>query len=1323
MGIFSKLLGGAKSKLAPKLKQAERLLDSGKLDEAAELIEALWSELSAETVESDKVALADLRFKLFRALIDSQRSTEALALVDELVEVKPEAMPDVASALVDKRIIEPQALAFIKRAAETDSREKRLLITAAKHVMELRGAELNPEELSFISETAKEFTLWKEGQGMLADRYLKDNRRDAEALVIYRNAYPNRKADRRLREVLLETLIANEEADEFAAEVYRDTVETSENPQALRLLAQYYITNDRFSPATIPYIERALEKTKLSEEALGKLAALTLRSTSEFIDRGELLLAVYRQGYTDNDVIGYLGEFLAQANKFDDEAIEIMTQAFELRMVSKRAILILTEHCLANDREDDFAVRVYESYLSTWPDRPQRRIYAILAHHYANLTRVDDQAQKIYEEALVDSPTDPVVTTILARAYQAADRRDNAAEDVYRHAFPIAPEEVKRELATILSEMRVGASDFNEETLQYLTVMGRPTRGPLADIYDEALTNCFLAAGRRGEQAQQAYFALFERTENTPDLNPRLVALLSDIIKERGAEPAAGSIELRVYAKLFELKKFSTDPDIAFALFNHSLLTGEEPVKLLHLAVRCFEADEEKFVELIRQFDREKMLRDIGDFYIEHYNFPLAARAFEISFELAPTDDIRYRLSKIHLLENRADRSLEHLQELNAPEYAVLRKYWEAAALQQLGEIERADQLLDELAGSEEIPEFLLSLRQAINLELKGELENSLAIYDAISGQEKYLQFERWLQLERGIVLMKLNRLGEAHAHLEEIHRHNPSGRAEQLFFSLALFLEGREAMRADKLDAALPQFTRAVEVNRNHRMLRQVIVELLSYYGETAFFENKLERCVRILEIANRILPRRTETKTYLAYGYHRLKDYAKAIIFYHDIKWSDDNPRLERSHAYAYLSNQQPEKAWRVFLDLARRGNLLPENFPRLVACFLADGEARNGKFWGSVDFPENASGLLLSALYLHDGEFKLAAQKLEELVRQDIANPQLRWFLGQAYSQLGKRDLAVHNWLELIKIVRASAVSPEMKIRQFTEIGLAFLNAGYAPEAMQTWDELRQLDEANADLPVLYAATLDLNAYQLARKDQNKLALEEWRKALGYDPDNPQIVQNAAISNLLLDDYDKATGHFMHLTGLWTQMYRSAPRRYAYLERAVTHLEKAMNTLALTKGRAEFDLTKVRAEDVIHYYQKANQFYWILSLDKRATQQQIEIEYFRLIKIFNPERHADDFMLVEESYTNLFANPKRRELIDLFVFNPVDVEFVRSRLTRIPRDGAVSFEQLQLPDSVPPPDFQQLTPARADESELVQPLVDLLAINFKIPDWTMM
>jgi len=39
-----------------------------------------------------------------------------------------------------------------------------------------------------------------------------------------------------------------------------------------------------------------------------------------------------------------------------------------------------------------------------------------------------------------------------------------------------------------MAEMRVLSSDFSEETLQYLTVMGRPDRGPLKDKYDLALT-------------------------------------------------------------------------------------------------------------------------------------------------------------------------------------------------------------------------------------------------------------------------------------------------------------------------------------------------------------------------------------------------------------------------------------------------------------------------------------------------------------------------------------------------------------------------------------------------------------------------------------------------------------------------------------------------------------------------------------------------------------------------------------------------------------------------------------------------------------------
>src|SRR5262249_55266110 len=155
-----------------------------------------------------------------------------------------------------------------------------------------------------------------------------------------------------LREVLLESLVLAGEKDEFAASVYRDAVETSDHPEALRLLAEFMLDAGDFTPSSVPYIERALTKGQVSAEAAQKGAKLALSSKYEFINKLGILLAVYRQGNRDRDVLAYLSEQLAEQSKLDDEAIKIMAAAFEQRLVTKRSILILCEHCLAHDRND-----------------------------------------------------------------------------------------------------------------------------------------------------------------------------------------------------------------------------------------------------------------------------------------------------------------------------------------------------------------------------------------------------------------------------------------------------------------------------------------------------------------------------------------------------------------------------------------------------------------------------------------------------------------------------------------------------------------------------------------------------------------------------------------------------------------------------------------------------------------------------------------------------------------------------------------------------------------------------------------------------------
>jgi tetratricopeptide (TPR) repeat protein len=492
MATLGKLLGGSASKLTPKIKNAARLLEQDKLKEARALFDSLRAEIKPELPEEEKHAYRDLRRVLFAALLKSGDVDGALALAEESLIDDQANSPQLADRLIDAKALDERSLRFVLAASQSGKDSKSLLLKHSKNLLAAKGDSLSEAEIDFLTTTAKGFPLWKEGMTLLSDRYLREGRKDADALAVYRNAYPNRKADKRLREVLLESLIANGDKDEFAASVYHDAVETSDNPEALCLLSQYYVANGDLTISTAPYVLRALEKTKLPEDTLKKLAELAVATKLEGMDRHSMLMHIYRQGYTERGLLAELSNTLAESGKFDAMSIEIMTRAFEQRVVNKRAILILAEHCLANDRDDDFAVRVYETYLSTWPDRPQRRIYSILAHQFAGLTKVDDQAQKIYQEALVDDPTDPVVVNILARAYHAADRRDEEAEHLYRQAFPISTGEVKLLLARILAEIHVAASDFSQETLLYLTTLGRPDSGPLAARYDEALTNCFL---------------------------------------------------------------------------------------------------------------------------------------------------------------------------------------------------------------------------------------------------------------------------------------------------------------------------------------------------------------------------------------------------------------------------------------------------------------------------------------------------------------------------------------------------------------------------------------------------------------------------------------------------------------------------------------------------------------------------------------------------------------------------------------------------------------------------------------------------------------
>jgi tetratricopeptide (TPR) repeat protein len=66
-----------------------------------------------------------------------------------------------------------------------------------------------------------------------------------------------------------------------------------------------------------------------------------------------------------------------------------------------------------------------------------------------------------------------------------------------------------------------------------------------------------------------------------------------------------------------------------------------------------------------------------------------------------------------------------------------------------------------------------------------------------------------------------------------------------------------------------------------------------------------------------------------------------------------------------------------------------------------------------------------------------------------------------------------------------------------------------------------------------------------------------------------------------------------------------------------------------------------------------------YTVLNLRKPATDEEIKQAYFEMVKKWDPERHTDRFMVIQQAYDKL-RDPKKRAKEDLFTYNFVKGEF---------------------------------------------------------------
>lgn len=1314
-----------KKKLISQLEAAQRARVKGK--EFIKLVDTAIESVQGDLAEDDRKALNALWFLKAEYLWASGEKGKALDLLAQNFDgpVEEDWTAIIAEWIRGDNITDIKYRRLLEIRLEIAPEDRRANMSLAKMVAEMPSPA--DEDIDIVVRAVKEFPLWKGGSSVLAIRYLENERTDADALEVYKFAYPYNKNNPKLIEYLTKSLIENQDKSEFALKFYRDQLEAGRDvPQALGLLCDAYLEKGDISPTTWPFIVDALGRGMLSPQGVKHVSDFVLTQQKEYFNRRTLAEQVYERGYRGAELLQYLADEYAADLEVNEKTVPVLESAFKQKALSKKSIRVLTEHYLQTGERGEFAARVYETYLSMVPELPQRKLYEYLAEHFISLGRTDEQAKKIYEEALAIKPDDERLVKMLAQTYLSYDIESMQAIEIYRRAYAVETDEAtKQKLALMLAQHHTRVKKYDAETLEYLSALQGAFPSNLEKQFTEALGYCYMNLERTDAEAKAHYSRLYKASKNP---HPKLVNILARIaVSEHKPGKPYSKDEIELFERVFDIERFSCQPEIAFSLLDDRLAKNTEDIRLIQFAVRCFEADVKRLAEVLDKYKASEIFVDIGDFYAERFNFEQASVAYRQAVDFTGLEKAKYRLAKMLINEGDANGALAILRTLNVDDSKSQSQvvYWEGVCHLVLGNAGEAMRCFEGIVSQKELeslmPGYLPLLRIGQALELDNKWEEARKRYREVLSVADAKHFHRWADIEIALLYMKEKRYEDAVKQAEDLYNRNRTGRAESRYFAMALLYKGAEALRSGDLDAATSLLQQAVQVDMADRLLRDVITDLLLIEGEKAYFAKDFSRSHKLFETSTAILPKRVDTRVFLAFTHHERREYDHAILQYVNIPWEQVHPDVERSQAYAYFSSGRFDKSWRVFNDLLQRGTFDEEDMPLLFFSFLSDKTARGGRVFKNIKFKDDSVDY--AQLYIHDGQYQRAVDLLKDLQKRDEYKDDLTamWFLGLANSRLGNREMAVHYWKEILVRPDRMNLDKSRKMQEYIEVGLAFLESGYAEEAMHTWESLSKIDPDFEHLPFLYAETLSLNAYQLVRKqDKVKVAINEWKKAYEYDPKNILLAQNLAIAYWEIDDFTNSTRYWNKMIDWWKRELVKKPKQNAVYSVYISEIQRVLTDLITTKGRADHDLAKVRTEDVIDYYQKANRFYWLLNLDKSATTMDIERSYFRLVKIYNPERHADTFMLLEEAYANL-TDPNRKEKIDLFAYNPLALDTIRQRVWG-GKEHINVFSPLKAKVNPPMPKSDFLKPSGLDPDAVLAKMENRMKMNLKLPDWNL-
>ena len=1067
--------------------------------------------------------------------------------------------------------------------------------------------------------------------------------------------------------------------DRTTLAVYRRAFhEFSTNKDFLYGLARTYAAQKTIIAEALPVLERALKF--FPDEEMFHTAKVTILANLPNLapDQVRILLDTFKRS-KDIDLAGKLVTHLIVTHADDEDACRVYEAVWKTHAKKTTLLSILAERYRMAGRKDKQAMEVFQTFFDEMPREHENTLN--LARRYADKNEKSEHAVMVYQQSMRDGVSTDLdsVVLALANAYMAKGNVTEEAGRVYRMAHNVQPDnyDILKALKDVV--MAGGRIDGSRANALINYVNHPETTDKLKKEVIVKLGAALAADNREDDAALTIYRMNFDNKtvssaeedilatqivkNNTATVND--ISLIEKVYEQRDTDNMALYLA-RLYHETGQLSEKRLPVVLrASKLAPNDKKLGSWLVAYLFNKHGNDETIYNQLTELVKnghlsgaggisQGAVAQTITRIARDKIRDGSFGEAIDVLVEAFKFEKNPILQYLLGVSYQGSGDSRTGLGIFKDLLKSEKTNPAYSYRIAVLNLIsGKFDDAETDLKKLA--KQFPDHpMLCLRLGMIEEARGKPDDAFKQYEKVkSGDKSVIAFADY---RKGIIKALDGEWVEANKLLQRA----TGGGIVNNTLKTALLVSTLNLADKEISSKSLDSAERLVSVFAEHRNppWLQIANERNLQLGLLHLINGDSQAAQRVISAADRTGIRDARVSSLLA------------LI---DIEASRPKASVERLEKVLTIREkvgaELAHRLWTVISMLLGKHDEARDSAEWLLAR-EAEGavKLRFLSFWRNpieVDWPPALDEYsyeylekefkfpvgLIGRMAYKCADYPGGAKYLEKYFKNESKPDRVEaeFLLGLMYIKQKKPNLGLHYWSHILA-EGYKELEGKQRVDGLMLLGFHFLEHGEPEKSREAFKLALEAGESQDEIDRAIAYSHLQAGYLAAKSDNLQGAIREWETILQKDTDNWQALQNVGLAYFWTGFDDKSLEFFNRLYVICeTKPDLIDEEDFSFVSEETRKMINQLVGLTQTeKTRGE-----VKREILLDEIQAANRHYWTLGVKKGTTSEDAQANYFRLVKIYNPEKYPQDFMVLEKAY-DFFNKPGLIKKNEQKVFN---------------------------------------------------------------------